>query len=279
MAPTGLNLDSLPVELLYDIFAFARSDVLPHTCKHLYAVFKTAPTSVQAQYLLSKYYQLLSSKRAKQGIITYILRYPICTESVLETIFRNPEFSQLDILSSSRSSCTELPGRLFRNLAPKTKTEVGKKRRRPGQWSSDDDPLPFLRYLYHHPRIPPLDINSNQGYALTKAVGAGFTPLVRFLLKHGADPSMKGCLAVMVAIRRKDLALVKMLIEPGGETGGDESEERRGKGGVKRRRLEDRVQVNQKMLASAMQWDAKDIANYFVKDKGLTPPMQSLMTL
>lgn len=103
--------------------------------------------------------------------------------------------------------------------------------------------------------------------------------MVRFLLKHGADPSMKGCLAVMVAIRRKDLALVKMLIEPGGETGGDESEERRGKGGVKRRRLEDRVQVNQKMLASAMQWDAKDIANYFVKDKGLTPPMQSLMTL
>jgi len=133
-------------------------------------------------------------------------------------------------------------------------------------WTERDYPLPFLKYLYTHPTIRAPDVNAHDGYALTRAVYAGFVPLVRFLLDNGADPGCKNALAVKVAIRRKDLALLRLLVERGAGAGGK----------AKRRRMEDRVRVSPEMVRVAVRCDARDIVEYLTKEKGCVPDMQTL---
>lgn len=67
----------------------------------------------------------------------------------------------------------------------------------------------------------------------------------------------------MVAIRRKDLFLLRLLIE-------------RPKGTRKRRKLEDRIQVTSEMLRVAVKCDARDIVEYFIVEKGCIPDMQTI---
>uniref|UniRef100_A0A0W0GBG2 Uncharacterized protein n=1 Tax=Moniliophthora roreri TaxID=221103 RepID=A0A0W0GBG2_MONRR len=169
------------------------------------------------------------------------LQYPIaCDEKVVALL--PPPTRPLD-----------LPRHLFRHLSPAKKYE-------------DDPPLPFLTFLYNHSPYPP-DPNTHSGYALTKAVHARFVRLVRFLLSHGASPTPKDGLAVNIAIRQKDLAMVKLLIErPPGK-------------GKKRRRLGDRIQVSQDMLKTAVKCRARDIVVYFTQEKGCVPDMQTLYAL
>ncbi|KAI0077862.1 hypothetical protein K474DRAFT_1684027 [Panus rudis PR-1116 ss-1] len=279
------NLLKLPVELLYDIFIYAGSESLPLTCRHIYNVFKSAPTSILAEYLYTK---IPPSQLLHKG-----LRYPICTQPVIETMFRNPSIAFHLERSSQRP---ELPRRLFRTLDSRPR-QVGRKRKAPEeQWSIDDEPLPFLRYLYGHPQIRRPDPNAWDGYALTKAVAAGFVPLIQFLTENGADPSCKGAIAVLVAIRKKDISLVKMLIERDGTMSSMEEANERGairqRIGVqqqrqgdssprksktaKRRKLEDRVRVNQEMLKTAVRCNARDIVEYLVHEKGCVPDMQTI---
>jgi hypothetical protein len=132
------------------------------------------------------------------------------------------------------------------------------------KWAERENPLPYLEYLYGTPGIPPPDVNSHDGYALTKSVHASFFPLVRFLLAHGASPKCKKGLAVMVAIRRKDLTLVRMLIERPKEMT------------KKRQKLEDRIQVTSEMLRLAVKCQAWDIVEYLTVEKECVPDMQTL---
>ena len=124
-------------------------------------------------------------------------------------------------------------------------------------------------------------------------------PLVRFLLAHGAAPQCKGNLAVTVAIRKKNLALVRMLIERDGPgaacwseprgvkrkrmSGRQEAEASDGGGpstrNGKRRKLGDRVRVDQAMLKNAVKCDARDIVEYFMKEKGCSPDMQTVLQM
>ncbi|OCH84052.1 hypothetical protein OBBRIDRAFT_822007 [Obba rivulosa] len=289
------TLDTLPVELLYEIHLYALSPSLPLASRHLYAVFKSAPSSIHAEYLLGCYLQdaTRSSAARNAGLVSKVLRYPICSQLVLEAILRNP------LCPSHLSGVTELPRRLFRSLAPRKRGDPHTQL----LWSDEDAPLPFLRFLYSHPRIPPPDANRHDGYVLTKAVYARFLPLVSFLLTHGASPACKGALPVMVAIRQKDLALVRMLIErdgtvraesprkrkaadsagtqatgAGGTQAGVERWEQGSGRGVKKRRLEDRVAVNTEMLKLAVKCDARNIVDY-LREKGCVPDMQTLMMM
>jgi len=192
-----------------------------------------------------------------------LLRYPICTVNVLETLFR---------MSGNIIPLTwipELPRRLFRSLTPKlhAKTPL---------WTDQDHPLPFLRYLFSCPKIRPPDVNSYDGYALTKAVQAGFVPLVHFLLNHGASPRCKNNMSILVAIYRKDLSLVRLLVER-------VDCQERGPGALrqkgKRQKLEDRAQVTPEMLKVAVKLDARDIVEYFMKEKGCVPDLQTLQMI
>ncbi|KAG6827978.1 hypothetical protein H0H92_009804 [Tricholoma furcatifolium] len=162
-----------------------------------------------------------------------------------------------------KSISFEMPRRLFRSLAPK---------QGPVGWKEREEPLPFLRYLFDSPRIPKPNVNSYDGYALTKAVHAKFIPLIQFLLERGAEPQHKNCLAVIVAIRQRELSLVKLLIERDDSPYADVP----GKGKRKRRKLEDRVVVNQSMLKAAVKCDARDIIDYLTWEKGCVPDMHTL---
>ena len=141
----------------------------------------------------------------------------------------------------------ELPRRLFRSLGESSE-----------RLDANSEPLPLLQYLWE--RRTKIDFvkprpNSHDGYPLVRAVHARFTPLVRFLLDHGADPRERDCMAVKVAIRKKDLTMVKILIEFEPEPGAT----------AKKRRRADRVVVTPSMLDSAVRCDARDIVTYFME--------------
>ncbi|KDQ57001.1 hypothetical protein JAAARDRAFT_58482 [Jaapia argillacea MUCL 33604] len=251
-----LSLQSLPVELLLEIQTYALSEFLPITSKHLHDVFNQSSSSFRAQYIAGR-----CDHPNFSTLISSALCYPLCTKQVLEAILR------------SREPCAGaldppvLPRRFFRSLTPKSPTNSAG---REIQWSKRDAPLPFLEFLYNTPHLPPPNSNSHDGYPLTKAVHAGFIPLVRFLLEHGASPRHKDGLAVTVAIRRRDLSLVKMLVERGGSSNASGE-----KCSGKKRRLEDRVELSSEMLRVAVKCDARDIVEY-LRGKGCVPDMKTL---
>lgn len=144
----------------------------------------------------------------------------------------------------------ELPKRLFRNLNPNSTGQL---------LEGSDEPLPFLQHLYNIQGLRP-DSNSHQGYALTKAVQASHEPLVRFLLEHGALTSHKDSLCIKIAIRQKNLALVKAFMERNDKNA---KEVVGGKG----------------MLKLAMKCDAWDIAEYLTLEKGVIPDLQTLLAM
>ncbi|KAI0822544.1 hypothetical protein BC628DRAFT_1412261 [Trametes gibbosa] len=276
-----MSLANLPVELLYDIYPLAQSPSLPLTCKYIYAVFKSAPPSLHAQYLIQCYNTFAehSSSARAFGLITKVLRYPICTREVLEAIFQSPNCPHIPSPADRDKRPTVLPRHLFRNLSPRD----GPCQR---PWTEFDQPLPFLKFLYSHPRIPFIATNSYDGYALTRAVYAGFTPLIRFLLAHDAAPECKGNLAVTVAIRRKSLPLLRLLIERDlpdkevfsgskkrlrSQAAGDSDGQSSGGSSTaagKRRKLGDRISVTPDMLKAAVKCDAGEIAEYLMREKG-----------
>ncbi|RXW20365.1 hypothetical protein EST38_g5474 [Candolleomyces aberdarensis] len=214
------------------------------------------------------------------------LRYPSCSIEVLEA-FRlmvkrnresfpetNPQEDGTPLEAAAEKEekdakkrsvhLFDLPRRLFRNLENRPR------------WTDNDAPLPYLRHIFDTFKgdddEPRPDANANQGYALTKAVHIRFIPLVRFLLDHGASPEPKDCLAIIVAIRQKNLPLVKMLIERQESPSGPSSSK-------KRRRLEDRVKPDVKMLKEAVRCKARDITEYLYHEKGVVPDMTTLQMM
>ncbi|KAJ7170576.1 hypothetical protein C8R43DRAFT_54659 [Mycena crocata] len=284
------GLENLPVELLYEVHLFALSTALPITSRRLYSIFSAAPPSFRAQYILSHFER---DDAHLSDVVSKTLRFPLCTITVLDAVLRAwptdaptssseqpltpplpsdgdgeakpPEAEgsaeKVSPVSAPPASAPELPKRLFRSLRPPT-DQV---------YRASDAPMPLLRYLYDSPRIPQPNANSHGGYALTRAVHAEFFPLIRLLLEHGASPHYKEGLAVLVAIRQKKLSTVRMLIErdvPGG-----------GKRGAKKRRLEDRMEVTPDMLKVAVKCKARDIAHFFMHEKGCVPDIQTLNLL
>ena len=190
----------------------------------------------------------------------------------MEVLLRLPKFlacakSVSEDPSGTGLSAPDLPRRLFRDLRPRVRRGVTV------PWSEEDNPLPFFRYLfdlYHSRRVVvrPPSFGAREGYALTKAVAAGFAPLVKFLLGNGADPEAKGAIAVMVAIQKKDLQMVKLLME--GNSGDS--------GGAKRRRVPDRIACTNAMVRRAVAAGAQDVVRYLL-GKEVAIDMQTLQLL
>ncbi|KAJ2929269.1 hypothetical protein H1R20_g7839, partial [Candolleomyces eurysporus] len=275
-----VGLHSLPVELLHDVQLLALSEHLPYTSKRLRQVYHGSSPLYRAKYIFFRLYDV----RNESDMLTRALRYPSCSIDVLEAfrllVKRNrdgnkesfpetdpqedgtplkatPEKEEKD----AKKRLFDLPRRLFRNLDKRPK------------WTDNDAPLPYLRHLFNTFKddddvgLRP-DANANQGYALTKAVHIRSIPLVQFLLEHGASPEPKDCLAIIVAIRQKNLPLVKMLIERPGASSSK-----------KRRRLEDRVKPDVKMLKEAVRCKARDITEYLYHEKGVVPDMTTLQMM
>ncbi|KAG2148983.1 uncharacterized protein EDB93DRAFT_1336998 [Suillus bovinus] len=256
----GVSINTLPVELLYEIQIFSVSPSFPLTCKTLYRIFRASPPSYRAQFLIAS---VEAAQIKDELILSKLLRYPICTVDILELLFRMAS----DILPLTW--IPELPRRLFRSLTPKSRAKLP-------LWTDHDHPLPFLKYLFTCPQIHPPDVNSHDGYALTKAVQVGFLPLVRFLLDHGASPRCKNNMPILVAIYRKDLFLVRLLVERVDcQEHGQGASKQKGK----RPKLEDRAQITPEMLKVAVKLNARDIIEYFMKEKGCVPDLQTLQMM
>lgn len=152
-----------------------------------------------------------------------------------------------------------MPKRLFKQLLKKS-----------DDWTEDDYPLPILRHLERNTQKVKFDVNAHDGYALVRAVYAGFVPLIRYLLDHGADPYCKDAMAIKIAIRADNLSLVQMLIERPDIEGSRISQ------GRKKRKLPDRVEVNAEMLRVAVKRGASDTVRYLMEKRGIVPSMQTL---
>jgi hypothetical protein len=176
-------------------------------------------------------------------------------------------------------SCSELPRRLFRpdptlhSIAQSTPPRVH----------------PLLEYLFSTYRPSP---NSHKGYPLCRAVLTSNTRLIAFLLSHGADPGIKDCLPVEIAVQMRDLGMIKLLVErlpadtagaanPGlcsrsgsgsgaGAGAGVETPSPRGEKGKKGKRIKlgDRVTITSKLVEAAIKSGSDDIVHYFVHEKG-----------
>ena len=244
---------------------------------------------MHADYLVARYTELPSYRQPI--VITYVLRFPLCSLSVLAALLDRPSFPHPVQPSSNADTHTntgtphanlyhhdhdhdhdhdrysdyvsdppELPRRLFRQLS-----------------TSGAEALPHLHFLYTS-SAPQLsrrrpDIDSHDGYPLARAVSAGAVPLVRFLLDHGASPRRRDALAVRIAIKRRDLSLVRLLVEPPDAP----PDERRATN--KRRKLADRVKATSEMLRLAVMCGAQDIAEYLMNEKGCVPDLRTLSLL
>ena len=233
-------------------------------------MFKQSPPSFRAQYILGRL-DRVTTPNLNRNVFTTALLYPICTQETVEALFRLPGFLAYGKSetgnTSTRLPAPDLPGRLFRFLRPRMRRGI------PVPWSDEDKPLPFLRYLFdlYERRgliAGPPKCNAHECYALTRAVAAGFVPLVKFLLGNGGDPGARGAIAVMVAIQKKDLQMVRLLVE--GDIGGS--------GSAKRRRVPDRVTCTRAMLQRAVKVEAQDIVQYLL-ERGVTPDMATLRLL
>lgn len=133
---------------------------------------------------------------------------------------------------------------------------------------------------------------------------SGFVPLIEFLLDNGADPALKAGIAVKVAIQKRDLGLVRMLVERRyeppptststkitsfssrrsrlgrknevAEAGMGKGGENVASGGAKRRRMEDRMKVTPALLQTAVRHGAMDIVDWMMREKGCVPDMKTI---
>jgi len=260
------------IQLLTELYLVALSPSLPQTCKYIYHAVKSFPPFIHAQYIYGRHppsvcfpFGVDQSAYISGTCVTQALLHPICTVPVLKSMVHIISSASTKYPYLNNGGSFLLPKRVFRYLEEDA-----------GVLGPNSEPLPLLRFLCS-PEItlPTLfsDIaNSHSGYPLVRAVHAGFIHLIRFLLNHGADPRLRGCMAVKVAIGKKDLSLVKMLIEFEPEGKGRE-------GSAKRRRRLDRVTIESFMLDLAVRCDARDIVRYFVHEKGCVPHLRMLKVI
>ncbi|KZT35507.1 hypothetical protein SISSUDRAFT_1064429 [Sistotremastrum suecicum HHB10207 ss-3] len=240
------RLTELPVEILYEILLYSLSSKLPLTCRHLYQVFKEAPPSILAIYVLHQY---------PRPTINDALKYPIMTIEVVH------QFNRLH--PQQKTGRIALPKRLFRDLDHLP----------PSQRDRNSHPLPYLRDLsvFAASISREIEYNSFDGYPLTRAVFANHLPLIDHLLSKGASPKAKNCFPIRVAIQKGDLALVKRLVEP------PDSRDPSRPG--KRVKLADRVTLTSELMDLASKRRAFDIVEWMFEEKGVLPRAGTLRRL
>lgn len=114
------------------------------------------------------------------------------------------------------------------------------------------------------------NVDSHKGYPLQRALIADDRPLIEFLLRRGADPALKDGLALQIALNKKRLDLVRMLVEGGGS----------GSSGRKRKRGGDtRVPMTPELMDKVMATGSREIQSYFVDERGFVPNLKSIMAL
>ena len=125
-SPSDVRRDSdQKLQILYEMQLCALSDAFPHANRYFYLVYKSAPPSFHAEYILGR----ILSSGARRDVVSKALRYPLCARDVFDALCRHPNWPLQDDVS-------EFPERLFRHLT-----------HGPSEWTEHDHPSPFLKYL------------------------------------------------------------------------------------------------------------------------------------
>ncbi|GAA5831941.1 hypothetical protein JCM11251_002759 [Rhodosporidiobolus azoricus] len=265
----GLTLEDLPAELLLHVHLLSLSSHLPYVSRHLHSIFASTSSFHRARYLLLRH---------DRKTLSHAVKYQICTLDVIHALER------LAFAEGKRLKCPQLPRRVVRGLSSKGGDE---------ERAVD---LPLITYLLENYGA---SANSHNGYPLARAVFSRHIPLIRLLLRHGADPSQQDGWAVTTAIANGDAHLVKMLMErepereeDAEEAGGGRDEvvlrekegvngakkrkkRRESGGGGKRRKMEDRCKATKEMLETAVKAKQWGIVDYLTA-KGALPSMDVL---
>ncbi|BGO94955.1 hypothetical protein NBRC10512_008016 [Rhodotorula toruloides] len=257
------TLQDLPVELVLDIHLFSLSSALPIVSRHFRNLFSATSPWHRARFLLLRH---------ERKTLAHAIKYTICTLDVVHVL------EKIAHSQGKKLKCPQLPRRLFKGI---------------GRGKQEDQvDLPLITHLLETYRSSP---NSQDGYPLARAVLGRHLPLIRLLLRHGADPSLKGGWAVTTAIANGDQDLVRMLLErevDREEAGiaddevifkaknGSAKKRRRGStgGGGKRRRVEDRCPATKEMLETAVKAKQWAIVDYLTA-KGAPPSLNVLAML
>ncbi|KAF8340751.1 uncharacterized protein EI90DRAFT_3036735 [Cantharellus anzutake] len=262
-------LAMLPIELLYEIHLFALNAQLPLVSKSMHHTLRSAPESLRARWLMMLH--PLTNEGGQPNvqlahIVEASLLHPVCTPGVLRAIHRIhglvPFSKKLPVI------WIKLPRRLFRyrpNASPSTSIHN----------NNEDAITNVLDELARHHNIYKPNINSHKGYPLIMACHRRSIPLVTLLLSYGADPGSQGSLAVKIAIRQRNLELVKLLVERRAPSVIEARESQPCCTRTEKPRLQDRVRITPELVTEAIRACATDIAEYFAM-KGTAPSFNAL---
>lgn len=225
---------------MYEIHRLSHSSSLPYINREFHFYLSKPEPFRAAQWLFDLYAAPWLAKRLIKDDdewfdLTRVLRHPICTLQVLkafETLWRE----SADVRKVAET------GRSEQKKAHRRVVELGGEPRKQLPWikTKDDGSFELLSLMgmkaVEAPRwifrvkapeeshtVPPLleylfkEYNpwhsSHNGYGLQRAVLAGNEDLVKFLLYHGADPGKKDGLALEIAISKKNLNMIKLLVD------------------------------------------------------------------
>ncbi|WWD18711.1 hypothetical protein CI109_103165 [Kwoniella shandongensis] len=291
------TLTDLPVELLQQIHLLALNPFLPLTSTYIHSILHHPSPSYVATYLLALY-----SDYGPNEILVRALRHPVCTIEVAKDIQRiwDRRRGYIPPIQSThdddkrrrhrhRTRSISLPLPVSQPTAPElTCRELPRRLFRPSSSSPSSPVHPLIHYLFDQYSPSP---NSHKGYPLCRAAFTSNYDLASYLLHKGADPAMKDCLAVEIAISNKDIKMVRLLVERDptdclstahasneGASGVVKGENKMSKK-VKKVKLGDRIEIGTNMVETAMKKGSKEIVNYFVYEKKVMPPLQSIMKL
>ncbi|GHJ88741.1 hypothetical protein NliqN6_5143 [Naganishia liquefaciens] len=268
------SLGDLPPELLYEIHHLSLSEHLPLATRYLHAVL-AHPTPLRAAHWLIAKYHPPSATADTSRFLSRALECGVCELDVLAHIERifalerdaaapdhpTPWFH----LTSSKATllCPTLPKRIFRPRS--TASHI------------THPTHPLLTHLLTTYRSSP---NSHRGYPLSRAVLAADIPLITLLLRAGADPAQRDHLAVEIALKRRDLASLRLLLDgpPSDTTDAPRPAKRR-----KHTRSEPAsvsgVRLSQALVDTALTKGTPEIIHYIIHEKGYMPSLRSIVKL
>lgn len=214
LSPSSWHALTLPRQILYEIHDISLSEHLPSVNRYLYAVLSHPTTTRAAHWLIKRYF----SAHGARGFLARALECPVCDLEVLREIERIWEREVAEAQVGKRTRwfglsrrdegdpeptliCSTLPRRIFRH--PRATADA-----------LCSPVPPILKHLFE--RYQPLP-NSHRGYPLSRAVLHADIPLIEFLRTHGADPKEKDYLAVEIALTRRDIRMLRLLIDGPGE--------------------------------------------------------------
>ena len=235
---------------------------LPMVSRYVRNSLTHASKTYIARYMLHQY-----RHSGPRSILTIALKRPIVDVAVAEEMIRIWDQQRGYVRhrptpTSSPGSTTppSTPSRPRTSAPPLEVTQLPRRLFRPKPLPHEPAIHPMISWLFGNWDF---NLKGQAGYyPLARSVINQNYELVEFLLRRGANPNNKEAFALTAAIEKKDLRMVKLLVEPFGDA--TESPPPPGK----KRKFQDRMRILQTHVQHALNNGSPEIVDYFVHEKG-----------